>query len=129
MVEAARQRLHDQNNVTFHLGDLAAIDLPKASVDLVLAILLLHHVEHPANVLALASTLLKPGGRLLIVDMVQHNRSAYRHTMGHLHLGFSEEDVASWATNAQLQLTRYQRLRPFPEAQGPTLFAAVLSRT
>ena len=127
MVQAAQQRLHDQDNVTFHLGDLAGIDLPQASADLVLAILLLHHVQNPANVLALAATLLNPAGRLLIVDMVQHNRSAYRDTMGHLHLGFSKEDIAGWATNAGLRLTRYQRLRPNPDAQGPALFAAILS--
>jgi len=127
MVQAARQRLIDQDNVDFHLGELADVDLPVAGADLVLAILLLHHVEAPLCVLRRAATLLKPAGRLLIVDMVKHDRSEYRHSMGHLHLGFTEDQMREWATEADLLLDRFQRLRPSPEAQGPALFAAVLS--
>jgi SAM-dependent methyltransferase len=127
MVDAARQRLCDCDHVAFHLGDITQVDLPKASADLVLAILLLHHVDTPSTVVQRAARLLKPSGRLLIVDMVRHDRSEYRDTMGHLHLGFNEDDVRSWAATNGLALTRYQRLRPNPEAQGPALFAAVLT--
>lgn len=124
MLEAARIRLEGHANVTFHQAEMNALPLPNNSVDLALISLVLHHVESPAEVVIEAARVLRPGGRLVIIDMVQHDRSEYRDTMGHLHLGFTTTIVQSWTAAAELDKSCVSLLRPDPEAQGPGLFAA-----
>ena len=55
--------------------------------------LVLHHVAEPEKALAEAARVLKPGGRLLLVDMLPHDRKSYRQQMGHVWLGFSDEQI------------------------------------
>ncbi len=55
--------------------------------------LVLHHVADPDKALAEAARVLKPGGRLLLVDMLPHDRESYRQQMGHVWLGFSEDHI------------------------------------
>ncbi|MBT4768451.1 MAG: methyltransferase domain-containing protein [Phycisphaerae bacterium] len=124
MLEAARRRLDGHDNVTFHQAEMNALPLPDNSVDMAIISLVLHHVESPAEVVSEAARVLRPGGRLVIIDMVQHDRSEYRDTMGHLHLGFTTTIVRSWTAAAELDNTCVTLLRPDPEAQGPGLFAA-----
>ena len=111
--------------------DLAHIDrLGAGSFDIVIAHGLLHHLDdrQATELFALARAALRPGGRLIIIDMVRHDRSEYRDTMGHLHLGFDAKNVQSWTTGAKLEETRITLLRPDPEAQGPGLFAATAQK-
>ena len=129
MLEAARIRLEGHANVTFHQAEMNALPLPNNSVDLALISLVLHHVESPAEVVIEAARVLRPGGRLVIIDMVQHDRSEYRDTMGHLHLGFTTTIVQSWTAAAELDKSCVSLLRPDPEAQGPGLFAATAPQT
>ncbi|MDP7030065.1 MAG: metalloregulator ArsR/SmtB family transcription factor [Phycisphaerales bacterium] len=124
MLEAARRRLADLDNVRFHEADMHAAALPAGSVDLAVMSLVLHHVEAPADAINAAATMLRPGGRLLIVDMVQHDRTEYRDTMGHVHLGFTRDEIAAWCDQAGVTLQRFEVLRPDPDAKGPGLFAA-----
>ncbi len=65
---------------------------------------------------------------MMVLDMVEHDREAYRDTMGHLHLGFSETTVREWCSLGNLELVRLHRLRPAPEASGPSLFVATLKK-
>ena len=67
---------------------------------------------------------LRPGGRLLIVDMLPHERDEYRATMGHLWLGFDEGQLAAWLGDAGLTDVRVVPLPPDPQAKGPGLFTA-----
>ncbi|MCH2137123.1 MAG: metalloregulator ArsR/SmtB family transcription factor [Phycisphaerales bacterium] len=127
MLQAARRRLRDVPTVEFVLGDLDDVELPNGTADIVLAILLMHHIEAPGALIARAKPLLNSGGRLLIVDMVAHDRREYRESMGHLHLGFEPSQIESWAQEAGLAMRCWRRLQPDPDAQGPPLFAAVLS--
>ncbi len=127
MLDAARTRLVDIPNVELHHADLIELPLPKGAFDVCILSLVLHHVEQPKHVVESAATLLKQDGRLVIIDMAEHQRTEYRDTMGHLHLGFSMDTVTSWAQDLGLAHCHYTRLAPDPAAQGPSLFAAVIS--
>ncbi len=128
MLDAARRRLTAHHNVEFRLGDLCGLDLADASVDAAMILLVTVYLETPAAAVAEAARILRRGGAVLIVDMVAHDRTTYRHTMGHHHLGFSEANVRGWAAAAGLADVRYRALPPDPDARGPGLFVAVLRR-
>lgn len=123
MLAAARSRLSHHANVDIKAGSLEALPLPDASLDAALVTLVLHHIADPAPVLAEARRVLKPGGRLLIVDMTPHDRTEYRQRMGHAWLGFGAEQLAGWLTAAGFAGARYLPLPADPAAQGPALFA------
>lgn len=128
MLAAARRRLARFGNVDFREGDLFHPPLKPGEADLAVLMLVLHHVERPADALAAIAPGLRPGGHLLVVDMVRHDRTGYQQTMGHRHLGFSEADLRSWAKPAGLALARHVRLRPDTAGKGPGLFAALYVR-
>lgn len=127
MLAAARKRLSEYSNIDFREGELTALPIDDAALDAALILLVLHHLEDPAAAVAEAARTLKPGGRLLIVDMVAHDHDDYRQTMGHQWLGFSETDVSDWALRAGLRVQSMRTLRPNTDAHGPGLFVAVLS--
>ena len=128
MLDAARRRLAGLANVEFRQGELHALPLRDGEVDAAVIFLVLHHVADVAAAVGEAARTLRPGGRVLVVDMVRHDREAYARTMGHQHLGFYEADARSWARAGGLQLLRWVRLRPDPAGKGPALFSALLSR-
>lgn len=128
MLAAARKRTIGLSNIEFHRADVTAVPLPDGSVDAVVISLVLHHVEHPEAVIREASRILARGGRLLIVDMLEHGRDEYRRMMGHRWMGFAPATVESWLVAADLRAVRIGRLPSDPDAKGPELFAATGSR-
>lgn len=128
MLAAARERAADMDNVTLLEGGLEALPLDDEALDAALCTLVLHHVEDLGAAFADVARALKPGGRLVALDMVEHDRREYRRTMGHRHLGFSEQALAALAEGAGLRPLSYRRLPPDPEALGPGLFVATFRR-
>lgn len=124
MLEASRRRLERFGNIEYVRGDLADLPLEDGSIDAAVLMLVLHHVVDPASVLREIHRVLRPDGRLLVVDMVAHSREDYRHDMGHHHLGFDEETARGWADATGFARTSWRRLRPDPRGRGPGLFAA-----
>lgn len=88
---------------------------------------MLHYVADPAAVLAGIRRALKPRGKLLLVDMLPHDRAEYRQTMGHVWLGFDAEQVKEWSAAAGFAAVRMHALPPSAATKGPTLFTAVLT--
>ena len=86
--------------------------------------LVLHHVTEPEKALAEAARALKPGGRLLVVDMLPHDRFDYREEMGHVWLGFAPDRLTDWLERAGLSEPRIQTLVTGGTARGPVLFVA-----
>ena len=78
------------DNVELRQGTLEALPIERETLDAAVMMLVLHHLPSPGPVLAEAARVLKPGGRLLIVDMAPHEHEEYRQQMGHVWLGFSE---------------------------------------
>lgn len=128
MLAAARRRLERFRNVDFRQGDIFNLPLCDGEADMAVLMLVLHHLEDPGRALAMVTRAVAPGGRVLVVDMVRHDRTSYQHTMGHRHLGFSEAELREMGRKAGLRLARHARLRPDTEGKGPGLFAALFER-
>ena len=71
-----------------------------AQLDVAIIALVLHHVPEPARALAEMHRVLKRGGRVLIVDMLPHDRVEYQQQMGHVWLGFSEKTIKKFLEGA-----------------------------
>lgn len=129
MLDAARRRLATCRNVTFQQADLSALPFEDGSIDIAVISLVLHHVEQPEQAIAEAVRCVRPGtGRLLVIDMIEHDRVQYRFQMGHVWLGFSKDTVLGWLKAAGLTHLNFARLTADPSARGPELFAAVGTR-
>ena len=128
MLGAARKRLEPFRNVEIRRGELEALPLEDGSLDAAVLSLALHLAPEPARVLAEAARVLRPGGKLLIVDMMPHERTDFIESMGHLWPGFDAESISGWGRDAGFASTTYHPLPADPAAKGPTLFAAVLRR-
>jgi ArsR family transcriptional regulator len=128
MLAAAATRLAGDSNVDLRAGDLEHLPLADGELDAAVLFLVLHYVADPAAALAEASRALRPGGRLLVVDMTPHDRVDYAERMGHIWLGFDREQITGWLTDAGLECARYADVPVDPQAQGPKLFAVVARR-
>lgn len=124
MLGAARAHLADQKNVDLREGALQRLPIDDAELDVALLVLVLHYVADPAAVIREAARTLKPGGKLLLVEMRPHGRAEYQQTMGHRWLGFEESTVRQWFDGAWLERPRFISLTPDADAKGPTLFVA-----
>ena len=124
MLAAARRRLEDAENVELRAGELEALPIADGELDAAVLFLVLHHVVEPGPALAEVARVLKPGGRVLVVDMLPHEHEEYRQRMGHVWQGFSAEAIGGWMDEAGLTGFRHHALPPDPDAKGPILFAA-----
>jgi ArsR family transcriptional regulator len=128
MLQAAKKRLHGFENIELRRGDLEALPIDDARLDAATLALVLHHLPDPERALAEVARVLKPGGRVLIVDMLPHDRESYRQQMGHVWLGFSDEHIRRILTASGFDQIRTVPLSPDPRSKGPGLFVATAKR-
>ena len=128
MLHAAKKRLQPFENVELRRGDLEALPIDDARLDAATMMLVLHYVPEPDKALAEANRVLKPGGRLLLVDMLPHDRENYRQQMGHVWLGFSDEQIRSLLAGSGFGDMHVVVLPPDANAKGPGLFVATVNK-
>jgi SAM-dependent methyltransferase len=128
MLSAARRRVSHLDNVEVRAGGLEELPLQTAALDGAVMFLVLHHIEAPAAALCEVARVMRPGGRLVVVDLVPHDRVEYRQSMGHLWLGFEDHVLEGWLSEVGFVGYRYVRIPPDPEARGPALFVASVRR-
>jgi ubiquinone/menaquinone biosynthesis C-methylase UbiE/biotin operon repressor len=95
MVEFGRQQAKRQGvkNVDYRLGDMEEVPIEDGSVDLVFFSQSLHHALHPERAMAEAWRILRPGGRIAVLDLAKHRFEEARELYADEWLGFSEGEV------------------------------------
>lgn len=87
-------------------GDIYHLNLPRDSFDLVTIHQVLHYLDDPARAVATAARVLRPGGRLLIVDFAPHDLEFLRERHAHRRLGFDHATVGQWIAATGLTLDK-----------------------
>ena len=122
MLQAAKRRLRDQPNVDIRRGELEALPIADEELDVAIMMLVLHHVPDPLAALRETSRALRPGGRLLVCDMLPHDREEYKQQMGHIWLGFSEEQLRRLLTANGFAAPRVIQMPADPADKRAALF-------
>lgn len=128
MLDAARTRLGSARNVDLRQGDLENLPLAPGELDVAILSLVLHYAPAPARALAEVGRVVRNGGRVLVVDMLPHERQEYQTQMGHVWLGFTDKQITRFLTGAGFADVRLRPLPVDPDARGPALFAAVATK-
>jgi ArsR family transcriptional regulator len=125
MLDAARHRLGAAKNVELRQGELESLPIDGGELDVAMLSLMLHYSPAPARALSEVGRVVRKGGRVLVVDMLPHDREEYQQQMGHVWLGFSEKQITRFLAGAGFGDTRVRMLPADPDAKGPALFAAI----
>lgn len=142
MLSRARERIRSEgpDSVRFLKADTERLPLPDASVDGVVANMILHHLPHPEAALREMARVLKPEGRGVIVDFESHDEQWLLEEEGHRWSGFDAAQIGGWCVDAGLGVPRFQRaatpgsgrwsrLEVFVAGFGRSSSSAVASRT
>ncbi|MGO8914461.1 MAG: ArsR/SmtB family transcription factor [Stellaceae bacterium] len=90
-------------NCSIRQADMYQLPLAGASFDAVVIHQVLHYAEHPAQVVAEAARVLRPGGRLVIADFAPHELEFLRAEHAHRRLGFADAEIIAWCRAAGLE--------------------------
>jgi len=104
MLEVCRQRLERTSlrNVELRLGEAEALPLTDAECDTAFSSMLLHHLGDPAEGVQEMARIVRPGGKVVISDLMKHDYDWTRELMADVWLGFTEQQIREWLTAARL---------------------------
>jgi ArsR family transcriptional regulator len=89
-------------NISWKRGDIDKLPLGDESVDVALLSQALHHSNDPARAVTEASRILKPHGRILVLDLREHDQTWVRDRVGDRWLGFKDDDLETFLKRAGL---------------------------
>lgn len=97
---SAKAKQNGLKNLEFRLGDLQNPPIDSASVDLAILSQALHHAENPSETIVAIHRILRPGGEVIILDLLQHKFEKARELYGDVWLGFQENELHRWLEDA-----------------------------
>lgn len=105
MLTVARTNLEKANlrNVHVRQGDMYNMPVEDQSIDLATLHLVLHYSDDPALVIEEAARVLRPNGRLFIVDFVTHDEEQLRSEHRHHRLGFDDDEIKQWLSESGMK--------------------------
>ncbi len=126
MLSVARANLdrNGLNHASVRHADIFNLPLDRESFDLVTIHQVLHFLQSPDAAIAEAARMLRPGGRLIIVDFAPHAMEHLREDHAHLRLGFSHETIAAVLKDCGLEIVKIVDLAP-KEIAGEALTVTI----
>jgi len=130
MLLLARDRLERAGlrNCSVRQGDIYDLPLANGSFDVVILHQVLHFLDDGARAIREAARVLRPGGRLLVVDFAPHEQEFLREQFAHRRLGFAPETVTQWITASGLEPVMHKSLAPEPGSEGKIAVSLWLAR-
>jgi len=133
MLQAARGKLEaaEVASVDLRRGDAHELPLEDGEVDAVFGHMVLHSLRSPQRAIREMARVVKPGGRVVLVDFVHHDDEWMREELGVLWLGFELEEIRGWLAAAGLELLQLELLGSAGRGRGreiPDVFIASASR-
>jgi ArsR family transcriptional regulator len=119
MIEVGRDQAlrNGVKNIDFRLGDMEEVPIGDGEVDLVFFSQSLHHTLHPDRALCEAARILKPGGRIVILDLARHRYEEAREVYADEWLGFSEAEIEAMLAKAGFEAVETSLVDK--ETEGP----------
>lgn len=108
MLEEMKKKFDQYDSVEYRIGDFNNLPIQDGTVDYVFANMYLHHVDLPQVAIEEMTRVLRPGGKVVITDMDEHNFEFLSKEHHDRWLGFKREDVESWFRNAGLKNVRVE---------------------
>ena len=130
MLLLARDRLERAGlkNCSVRQGDIYDLSLANDSFDVVILHQVLHFLDDGARAIHEAARVLRPGGRLLVVDFAPHEQEFLREQFAHRRLGFARETVSQWMTSSGLEPVLHKSLASEPGTDGKIAVSLWLAR-
>jgi ubiquinone/menaquinone biosynthesis C-methylase UbiE len=130
MLLLARDRLERAGlkHCSVRQGDLYDLPIAADSFDVVILHQVLHFLDDGARAIKEAARVLRPGGRLLVVDFAPHEQEFMREQFAHRRLGFASETVTQWMTASGLEPVLHRSLAPEPGSAGNIAVSLWLAR-
>ena len=130
MLDAARAKLESagllgEHSVELRQGDASALPLEDCEVDAAFAHMMLQYLDRPGDAVQEMQRVVRPGGRIVIVDFVRHDLEWMRRELGVVSLGFEPDEISHWFERAGLLELRVQVEESAPRDRDlPSTFIA-----